>query len=151
MVHVEAACENTANPSEKHILLTSTPGHVGATGRSYLESVRVRLPWGCGLQTGPCVPGDFMKTLWGNTGPWGFQGSRFQILGFPMHSSNKTDLLENPPMCMFLTVQNLSLPYLTVQNLSLVPPCSWVANVLWVRTKVFFCTVLVSGLRRKQL
>lgn len=76
MAHVETACENTANPSEKHILLTSTPGHVGAMGRSYLESFRVRLPWGCGLQPGPCVPGDFVKTLREHTA-LGFSGIPF--------------------------------------------------------------------------
>lgn len=95
MVCEETACQNTANPSEKHILPASTPGQVGAEGRSYLESARVRLPWGRGLQTGSYVPGDFVKILWGNASL-----GIFQILGFPTHSSNKPDLLESPPVCM---------------------------------------------------
>ena len=97
----ETACQNTANPSEKHILLASTTGQVGAMGRSYLESARVRLLCDRGLQTGSYMPGDFVKILWGNAGLEISRDSIFQILGFPMHSSNKPDLLENPPVCMF--------------------------------------------------
>lgn len=87
MVRVETAYENTANPSEKHILLTSILGHVGVRGRSYLE---FREGW---ASPGKWAPGN--RALCG-LGPhedplrerrvWGFQRVSFQILSFPMHS-----------------------------------------------------------------
>lgn len=116
MAHVGTACGNAANPLEKLVLLTSTPGSwEQRKGRSHSCSV-VRLPWSSGLHAGSCV-------LWGYKGMQGMGCERnpFWDLEFSqMVWQRETDLLEN-------------LPSPNCLRASQVPPGSRAEVVLWAQ------------------